>query len=59
MSATANPDAALALDSVPLLRGAQDHSTVILSQTDQEIFRKLGIDITCEPDYENKKLYHK
>ncbi len=59
MSATANPDAALALDSVPLLRGAQAHSTVILSQTDQEIFRKLGIDITCEPDYENKKLYHK
>ena len=59
MSATANLDAALALDSVPLLRGAQAHSTVILSQTDQEIFRKLGIDITCEPDYENKKLYHK
>ena len=57
--ALANPDAALALDSVPLLRGAQAHSTVILSQTDQEIFRKLSIDITCEPDYENKKLYHK
>ncbi len=59
MSAVTNPAAQTALDAVPQLRGAQAHSSVILSQTDQDTFRKLGIDLTCEPNYGNKKLYHK
>ena len=59
MSAVSNPDARKALDVIPQLRGAQAHSSVILSQTDRDTFRKLGIDLTCEPIYGNKKLYHK
>lgn len=59
ISAVTDPAAKKALDSLHLLAGAQAHSTVILSQTDQDTFRKLGIDLTCEPDYGNKKLYHK
>ena len=59
MSAAGNPCAAKVLEAVEGLKGAQAHSTVILSQTDQDTFRKLGVDLTCEPDYENKKFYHK
>ncbi len=35
------------------------HSTVILSQVDEGIFRKLGVNLTCEPKYQTKKLFHK
>ncbi|HAW15809.1 MAG TPA: hypothetical protein DCW41_03785, partial [Clostridiales bacterium] len=35
------------------------HSTVILSNVDENMMHKLGINITCEPNYETKKLYHK
>ena len=38
-----------ALESLPQLRGCQVHSTVMLSEVDQKIFKKLGIDLTCDP----------
>jgi len=38
-----------ALESLPLLRGCQAHSTVMLGEVDQKIFHKLGVDITWEP----------
>ena len=38
-----------ALEQLPKLRGCQVHCTVILSDVDQKIFKKLGVDITCEP----------
>ncbi len=59
MSANTNPVAKRALDSVDLLKGCEAHSTVILSQVDMDIYRKLGINLTCEPVYQTKKLYHK
>ncbi len=59
MSAADNMNARKALDAVEGLKGAQAHSTVILSQTDQDTFRKLGVDLTCEPNYGNNRLYHK
>lgn len=59
MSANTNPVAKRALDSVHLLKGCEAHSTVILSQVDMDIYRKLGINLTCEPVYQTKKLYHK
>lgn len=58
ISAVTNPLAELALAQLPLLRHAQCHSTVILSQMDSNTIRKLGIDLTSEPVYEKKKLYH-
>ena len=59
MSANTNPVARKALDAVGGLAGCEAHSTVILSQVDQDVFRKLGINLTCEPVYQSKKLYHK
>ena len=37
------------LDALPQLAGCQVHSTVMLSEVDRKIFRKLGIDLTCDP----------
>ena len=58
ISATQNEEAKLASEKLPLLRGCEAHSTVILSQIDEDIYRKLGIKLTCEPVYQTKKLYH-
>ncbi len=57
--AATNPTAALALQQLPKLRGCEAHSTVILSKVDDSVFQKLGVHITCEPQYQTKKLYHK
>jgi uncharacterized protein (UPF0371 family) len=38
-----------ALEHLPQLKGCQVHSTVMLSEVDQKIFKKLGIDLTCDP----------
>ena len=38
-----------ALDQLPKLNGCQAHSTVMLSEVDQKIFKKLGVGITCDP----------
>jgi uncharacterized protein (UPF0371 family) len=57
--ATTNPTAELAIKQISKLRGCEAHSTVILSHVDENVFQKLGINITCEPQYQSKKLYHK
>ena len=38
-----------ALEKLPEFRGCQVHSTVMLSEVDRKIFRKLGVGLTCEP----------
>lgn len=57
--ATTNPTAAQAIEQLAKLRGCEAHSTVILSHVDENLFHKLGINITSEPQYQSKKLYHK
>ena len=59
ISAATNPTAELALRQLPKLRGCEAHSSVILSHVDEGTFRKLGVNLTCEPQYQSKKLYHK
>ena len=39
----------LALDQLPNLSGCQVHTSVMLSEVDRKIFKKLGVDLTCEP----------
>jgi len=56
--AVTDPTAALALDQLDKLKGCEVHSSVILSQIDSSTFKKLGINLTCEPKYQVKKLYH-
>ena len=38
-----------ALEQLPKLDGCQVHSTVMLSEVDRKIFRKLGVGLTCDP----------
>ena len=59
ISATTNPMAALAMEQLPKLKGCQAHVSVIVSNVDKNIFNKLGMNLTCEPVYASKKLYHK
>ncbi len=59
VSAENDNNAKLALEQVSKLKNTQVHSVVILSQEDNDIFRRLGIDLTCEPQYESDKLYHR
>ena len=58
ISAVRSPSAAKAMAALPLLKSAEAHSTVILSQVDASTYRKLGINLSCEPKYQTKKLYH-
>ncbi len=58
ISAVNNPYAKKAFEALPGLKYAEVHSTVILSQVDSSTFRKLGVNLSCEPKYQTKKLFH-
>ena len=52
-----DPDAKRALEQLPKLRGCQVHTTVMLSDVDIRIFKRLGIELTSEPVLEVRKYY--
>ena len=58
MNAASDPNAAHALEQLKKLRGCQMHTSVMLSEVDIRIMNKLGLQLTSEPRYENKKIYH-
>ena len=47
------------MEQLTRLNGCEAHSTVILSQVDESVFSKLGLNLTCEPVYQTNRLYHK
>ena len=49
--AATNPLAELAMEQLSKLRGCEVHSSVILSAVDEKIFKRLGVNLTCEPRY--------
>ena len=49
--ATTDDNAKRAMEQISNLRGCEVHSTVILSPVDERIFKRLGINLTCEPKY--------
>ena len=51
ISASTNPIAKLAMDQLGKLRGCDVHSSVILSQVDERTFKRLGVNLTCEPRF--------
>ena len=51
-SANLDPKAARALEALAHLQGCQAHCSVILSPADEGTYRKLGIQLTCEPKYQ-------
>ena len=57
LAANEDPNAKLAMEQLPKLRGCQVHTSVMLSEVDIKIFKKLGIDLTSEPVQTGKKLY--
>lgn len=50
--ANTDPNAKKAMEQLSKLRGCEVHSTVILSQVDERTFKRLGINLTCEPKYQ-------
>ena len=44
-----------AIEQLPNLKGCQVHTTVMLSEVDRKIFKKLGVDVTCEPISKKQK----
>ena len=57
--AEGDPDAAAAIAQLPNLKHTEVHSSVLLSQVDENTFKKLGANLTCDPVYQSKKLYHR
>lgn len=57
-SAAQDENAQIALEQLPKLKGCDVHTSVLLSDVDTNIFKKLGVNLTCEPIYEHKKIYH-
>ena len=51
--ATTDENAKRAMEQISKLRGCEVHSTVILSPVDERIFKRLDINLTCEPKYSN------
>ena len=49
--AATNPTAELAMAQLDKLRGCEVHSTVILSEVDERTFKRLGVNLTCEPRF--------
>ncbi len=58
ITAVNSESASKALEAITELKNCEVHSTVILSQVDSSTFRKLGMNLSCEPRYQTKKLYH-
>lgn len=58
ISAVTDETASLAMDQLGLLAGCEAHSSVILARVDENMFSHLGVNITYEPVYQTKKLYH-
>ena len=54
VSAATNPSSSVALSQLPKLRGCEVHSTVILSQQDEMTFKRLGVNLTCEPKFSDE-----
>ena len=54
-----NPMAGCAIEQLDKLKGCEAHSSVILSHVDEDLFKKLGVNISFEPKYQAKKLFHK
>ena len=56
--AATDPKAERAMEQLDKLRGSEAHSSVIIGGVDEKVFRRLGINITCEPQYQVKSVTH-
>ena len=59
ISGLTNPLAAMVQEQLRTLRGCDAHFSVIISEEDAKLYKRLGINVSCQPKYEVKSLYHK
>ncbi|MBQ4075379.1 MAG: DUF1846 domain-containing protein [Clostridia bacterium] len=57
--AATDESAAIAMAQLPKLKDCEMHSTVILPHVDDNVFKRLKVNFTCDPQYQTHKLYHK
>ena len=55
--AATEPNAAKAVEQLPKLRETEAHSTHMLIKADENPFRKLGVNLTCDPEFLDNHLY--
>ena len=59
ITAMNHPEANLAMQELERLKGSEAHSTVMLTDEDKNVLRKLGIHVTMDPVYQYDRLYRK
>ena len=47
------------MDQLDKLSGCQAHTTVILSGVDVDTFKRLGVQLTSDPEYQTQQLFHR
>ena len=57
--AVSDPTAETAMQQLEKLAHCEAHSSVILSHVDENVFKKLEVNITFEPRFQTKKLFHR
>ena len=57
LTSVTSENAKRAMEQIPRLRGCQVHTSVMLSEADSKTFKRLGVDLTCEPVRSGLKLY--
>ena len=57
LTSVSSGNAKRAMEQIPKLRGCQVHTSVMLSEADSKTFKRLGVDLTCEPVRSGLKLY--
>jgi len=57
ISALSNPAAKMALENLKLLRNCEVHLTHIPTPGDEAGWRKLKVNLTCDPEYSSKSLF--
>jgi uncharacterized protein (UPF0371 family) len=58
ISAVTNPTAQIAYEKLSALEGTQAHSTVMLNKDDEQILKRLGMDITSDPVFSSENLFY-
>ena len=57
ISATTNPTAQIAMEKLKELRGCEVHTTHIPTPGDEAGFRRLGINLTSDPNFSTHSLF--
>jgi uncharacterized protein (UPF0371 family) len=57
ISSTSNPTAALAMEQLKKLKGCEVHLTHLPTPGDEKGLRRLGVNLTCDPEFATNKLF--